>query len=69
MVETQYFICTEYLDDNKPFLYFDECLKSYRDIYNDPFIANERVSYHRRTKGKTITSKKYRRALSKFKIS
>ena len=69
MVETQYFICTEYLDDNKPFLYFDECLKSYRDIYNDPFIANERVSYHRRTKGKTIISKKYRRALSKFKIS
>lgn len=70
MVETQYYICTEYLDDGEVFVEFDNEIEKYPDIYNHPFIANDRVKFHRKTKGKNITKRsmheKIRGRLDKF---
>ncbi len=57
MVETQYYICEEYLDNNSAFLDFDKKIKEYPQIYNDPFILTERTRYHRATNGKYIARK------------
>lgn len=54
MVETQYYICTEYLDDGKAFMEFDNEMRKYEEIYHHPFIENERVKYHRATNGRRI---------------
>ena len=58
MVETQYYICTEYLDTKEPFLKFDQILKQYPEIYTHPYVANERVTHYRATGGKGIGQKK-----------
>lgn len=58
MVETQYYICTEYLDTKEPFLKFDQILKQYPEIYTHPYVANEHVTHYRATGGKGIGQKK-----------
>lgn len=48
MIETQYYILTEYLQDIDEFKLFDDKIKKHQDLYNDKFIL----------KGKTIEFRK-----------
>ena len=54
LVEAQYYITTEYLDDNKPFKFFDSEIAKYNDIYNAPLAVKKRTKFHRKTNGRFI---------------
>lgn len=47
MVETQYYIITEYLKSKEEFVKFDEEIKLNPDIYNAPYILKENVKKYR----------------------
>lgn len=43
MIDTQYYICMEYLKSPSAFKEFDESIKKYPEIYNHPSIAKDHI--------------------------
>lgn len=54
MVEAQYYITTEYLNQKEPFLTLDKEIMKHDELYHIPKIASKRVKFHRKTKGRLI---------------
>ena len=54
MIEVQYYIVAEYMDNRNIFMDFDKKVKEYPLIYNENKIAKRRIVFHRKTKGLLI---------------